>query len=124
MLVTCHDDLDRSVSDRLYPVFMEEPWGPKHIATAYAVIHAAVPPDGLTCEPVHRVSLDTGEAWFVEHLVTTWYLGVYYHAERPTRRLLYEEALMFGPVADLLPIPLIEAVPYGDWSVPPAGQPR
>lgn len=120
-LVTCRDDLDPAVTARLFPLFMDEPWGPKHIATAYSRLRAAAISQGTFCPPGAGVDLGAEERWFVEHLLTTWYLGVYYHVDLPTRRMTYEGALMFDAVAGFLPLPLVERVSFGAWAQPPPG---
>ena len=60
-----------------------------------------------------------GQAWFTSHLLSTWYLGIYYHEQRPTRRVAYETALMFDAIRGRLPIPFVEATGFGVWSEPP-----
>ena len=126
-LVTLHDDLDPDTVERMYKVFMDEPWGPEHtvrlhdkITTALAagVARKKRPP---MKNPAWK--LDDGEKWFADHLLTTWYLGIYYHAERPTQRIAYENALMFAPLRGLMPIPYLEPVGFGNWAEPPKDAP-
>lgn len=124
--VTCRPDLSREDSRILYPVFMKEPWGTKHISTAFAEIRDALtgrtPPPALP-EIITSGALGEGEAWFVKHLLTTWYLGIYYH-ETGDRRLLYEGALMFEAIADTHPIPGFSDREYGFWAEKPEPRPE
>jgi len=125
-LVAGRDELDMAAARKLYPVFMQEPWGPKHIATAFTEIYdvltnaegplsvAAIVRDGQIGE---------GETWFVSHLLTTWYLGIYYHEAR-VERLLYEDALMWERVGAWKVIPGIPSETSRQWMDPPAGHKR
>lgn len=111
-LVTAHDNLDSDTMSAMYKVFTVEPWGPEHMTGLYAKLTAALKggkPDALT----------EGEAWFARHLLTTWYLGIYYHENHPPLRITYDHALMFAPVQGVIPVPLLEAAPFGSWSEKP-----
>ena len=124
-LVTLHDDLDEDACADMHKVFLDEPWGAEHIVRLYRKIRQALE-KGVTREKSPGMKdadwkLDDAEKWFAEHLLTTWYLGIYYHQERPTRRITYENALMFAAIEGVLPIPLIEPVGFGNWSEPPPG---
>ena len=116
--------LDVKLVRRMYEIFMEEPWGPKHIGHAYATLYEALAHTGEKLEerreppPVSR--LGSGERWFVSHLVTTWYLGIYYHEQRPTRRITRSGALMYAALRGLAPVPYTESSGYGAWAVPPS----
>jgi hypothetical protein len=121
-LVTCRARLDPAAARKMYPVFMEEPWGPKHIATAYEGLRKALARAPGPCsapELIGAGALGKGERWFCAHLLTTWYLGIYYH-ERKTVRLLYDDALMWESVRGLTTIPGLTGGPPGYWTKPPA----
>jgi Membrane bound FAD containing D-sorbitol dehydrogenase len=122
-IVLMRSNLDKAGARKLYDVFVEEPWGPKHIGHAYAVLRrelAQTRRHGGAVGPLSLSRLEDGERWFVKHLLTTWYLGVYYHAERPTQRLLYDEALMFDAIRGVIPVPFLEATGFGAWAEPPS----
>ena len=53
-------------------------------------------------------ALAPGERWFVSHLVSIWYLGVYYHEQRSIQRITSDGALMYEAVRGLLPAPYVE----------------
>lgn len=119
--VTLRDDLPPRALADMYKVFMDEPWGPEHMTGLLGKIKK-----GLKNRPSLKDKswdFSEGESWFAGHLLTTWYLGVYYHQERPTQRILYEDALMFKPLAGLIPVPFIEPIGYGAWAEKPAGAP-
>jgi len=122
--VTLRETLDADAMQKMYDVFMEEPWAKEHAAGIHKKITSA-----LTVNlDQKRLALKDdswkftdGEKWFAEHLLTTWYLGIYYHQEKPEQRILYEESLMFEAIDGLLPIPFLENVGYGAWTQPPEG---
>jgi Membrane bound FAD containing D-sorbitol dehydrogenase len=122
-IVLMRSKLDEAIARKLFDVFSDEPWGLKHIGHAYAVLRNEVvaannrKQDG----PAPLSRLGEGEQWFVGHLVTTWYLGIYYHEQRPTQRITYAGALMFDAVTGLLPVTYFESVGYGSWIAPPDG---
>jgi hypothetical protein len=121
-LVLAREHLDITLTQRMYEVFADEPWGRKHIGHAYAALREAIareawsPRSGDT-PPLAR--LDPGERWFVSHLVTTWYLGIYYHEQRPTQRITHDGALMYTALKDLAPVPYVEGYGFGRWADPP-----
>lgn len=106
------DNLDGDTARRLYDVFMKEPWGVEHMTGLYAKLQSAL--------AGKKQELTEGEKWFSGHLLTTWYLGVYYHESSPPLRLAYDTALMFRAGDGVIPVPLVESVSYGDWAKKPA----
>jgi hypothetical protein len=107
-------DIDLRVARKIFDVMMEEPHGPMHISAAYAAMQAV----SGRVRPAE--SLRGAERWFVSHLVTTWYLGIYYHEKRPTQRISSEGALMHQAVRERLVVPYIERTGFGAWVDPPA----
>ena len=119
-LVTCRTALDQEMARRMYPLFLDEPWGPEHITKSYRAISALVPemPEPVGVAACFKgARLGKGEAWFVSHLLTTWYLGIYYHEERPTRRVGYETALMFDPIREDIPVWFTGSREINYWAV-------
>lgn len=125
-IVLIQADLDQVVARQLYDLFMAEPWGPKHIGTAYAALRETFTKRGQRGgkEMVAQTPLPVGEQWFISHLVTTWYVGVYYHPERPTRWITLRGAMMFRAVRDLIPERFYESVGFGGWTNPPGPESR
>lgn len=121
-LVTLRSSLDIPTAERMYPLFMVEPWGPHHISSSYLQILniIGIPPyTELPDAKVIRNKLGKGQAWFTSHLLTTWYLGIYYHEQRQTQRVAYETALMFEAVRGGATVPFVEATGFGGWINPP-----
>ena len=125
-IILVQADLDQGVARRLYDLFMAEPWGPKHIATAYAALRKTFTDSGQHGgqETFAQTQLPYGETWFISHLVTTWYVGVYYHPERSTQWITLNRALMFRAVRDLVPERYRESVGFGSWAHPPGSASR
>lgn len=117
-IVTLREHLDESAARRMYPLFMEEPWGAHHIHSTYTqllgLIGQADRKQGIPFE-LTKGGLGKGQAWFADHLLTTWYLGVYYHARMPPLRVAYTEAIMFDAVAPTLPQRFVEGTGFGAW---------
>jgi hypothetical protein len=123
-LVTVRRRLDRNATRAMYPLFMDEPWGAKHIAASYMGLRKALAsaPRGSTApQLIIADALGDSEKWFCTHLYTTWYLGIYYH-ERKTVRVLYEHALMWDAVRDVSGIPGVTRRRLGSWREPPAAR--
>ena len=121
-LVTARDQLDQQMAEKMYPLFMAEPWGAHHISSTYQQILAFTdnPIDGQSASVLpDRSRLDEGQAWFADHLLATWYLGVYYHESSPTQRVGHEYCLMFDAIRNKLPIPYVEATGFGGWATVP-----
>jgi hypothetical protein len=120
-IVLIEADLDRTVARQLYDLFMAEPWGPKHIASCYAALSTTFLARGQRGgqETFAQTKLPYGETWFISHLVTTWYVGVYYHPERPTKWITLNRAMMYRSVGGLVPKPYEESVGFGHWANPP-----
>lgn len=121
-LVTGRSKLSRDIAQDMFPFFMEEPYGPKHIAETYARILNGLSDPQLpktVPELLAMGYLNSAETWFADHVLTTWYLGIYYH-ERLVKRLTYEGSLMWEAVADLVPIQGFSDKEHGYWAKPPA----
>ena len=122
-LVTLQADLNNETVNKMYEVIADEPWGKEHLVDAYRAIRIALDAEGSKPDvyPNNQpnITLTDGERWFIDHILTTWYLGIYYHQERPTQRIAYENALMFTTIRDLVPIPYIDAVGFGGWTDKP-----
>lgn len=118
-IITLRDNLDKQTTERMYKVFMDEPWGPNYILRLYNKLSVAIGNKKRLPLKDPAWQLDDGEKWFAGHLLTTWYLGIYYHEKRPTQRITFEHALMFDSVRDSIPIPYFENTPFGEWGNPP-----
>jgi hypothetical protein len=120
-IVLIQADLDRAVARQMYDLFIAEPYGGKHIATAYAALRASFLALGQHggADTVAQAKLPYGETWFISHLVTTWYVGVYYHPERPTHWITLGGAMMYRAARGLVPKPYEESVGFGNWARPP-----
>jgi len=121
-LVTLREQLVEPVARRMFPLFMEEPWGRHHIHSTYAQLLVLLGVSTGKLVHIHPVAFDRlgkGQAWFASHLLTTWYLGVYYHESSVPVRVAHSEALMYAAVAPVLPAPFAGATGYGLWGEPP-----
>ncbi len=113
-MVTLQKHLDADTVADMYKVFISEPWGKEHIISLYNKLV-----QNFSNPNSQKIKLNDGEKWFTNHLLTTWYLGVYYHQERPTKRITYEFALQHQLINDIIPIPFIEAGGFNSWEEEP-----
>lgn len=122
-IVLMRTDLDIPFARQMFQLFLREPWGPKHVSTAYAALRNVVITRAQRGgrEAVEQATLPYGERWFISHLVTTWYTGVYYHPEEPTQWMTLHGAVMFDPTRGLIPKPYEQSVGFGKWADPPKG---
>lgn len=120
-IVLMREHIDLAIARQLYEMFLNEPWGSKHIATAYSMLREIfIAQKGAGgSATVARAALPQGESWFISHLVTTWYVGVYYHPERPTKWITLQHALMFDAARNIVPARFRESVGFGGWAEPP-----
>jgi len=121
-LVTCRETLNEDVARKMYPLFLDEPWGPEHIRSTYMALRSAVLAQAAKREMpelVEGASLREAERWFVSHLLATWYLGIYNHHERPTQRITYEGALMYDALQGAIPVWFSGERTPGYWTEPP-----
>lgn len=121
-IITARALLDKAAAQKIYAVFIHEPWAKEHIIDCYKKLLILLDRAQLMYPPytTHiRNQLNASEKWFISHLLTTWYTGIYYHESAPTQRILYQQALMFDALSQTYPIPLVEAIGYGGWATPP-----
>ena len=119
-LVTGTTKLERETAQQILNCIQNEPWGKEHLGQiarkllpAYAT--ETLPTDRLVLLDPKR--FEEGERWFIGHLLTTWFTGVYYH--QTSRVISYEHALMFAALDDIRPSPSYCAGEFGYWSKPP-----
>lgn len=113
-LLTQRAQLDRSLTQQIYHLMLDEPWGAHHIATTYAQLLGAL------SSPESQAVLGQGQAWFASHVLTTWYLGVYYHERIPPQRVTHTGALMFDAMGTAYPPRFVSGTGYAGWQALPA----
>lgn len=117
-IVTFRSDLHEPTLEAIFQVFRDEPWMTEHTLTSYQqlkpFLREDVPP---TRNP--KLELGEGQKWFTDHLLTTWFLGIYYHDRTEPIRVAYEQALLFDATKETRPIPLINATGPRGWASKP-----
>lgn len=115
--------LDRETARLILEHIRSEPWGKEHLAQIAAKMMPAVSGSPL---PASRQQLldplryTEGERWFIGHLLTTWFTGIYYH-QTGNHVIAYRDALMHVALQDVRSIPGHCEGRFGFWSDPPAG---
>lgn len=123
--VTYREHLSKDAAQKLYKIFENEPWGKEHIVQVYNKIRRSIQKSQNSYDLSQLLKSDLfndGEKWFISHVITTWYLGVYYHETSDDTRVLYEDALMFESLDGIAPIPYRGNITYGQWEYVPEGK--
>lgn len=121
--VTGRTEIDRDLLQSAFELMRGEPWGNKHIATAFRDLDTALAEKSAganVSDLVSQGALQEHERWFVSHLLETLYTGVYEHDGKLVR-IAWENALMNSVVADYRAVPGEDA-PWrrpGYWSEEP-----
>lgn len=123
-ILTGTDDLDADFAQRIYNLIAAEPWGIEHIAQVAEKLKVASASGVIT--PLEQEELlapdhfSAGERWFINHLLTTWLSGIYYH-QIGDQVVTYQHALMNTALIGV-------RAPYGQcggtfgyWSDAPTG---
>lgn len=122
-IITGTKHLDREAATQVLAAIRAEPWGKEHLAQIAAKL---IPSLSDTPLPTDRQMLldpkrfGDGERWFIGHLLTTWFTGIYYH-QSGNRVVAYKNALMHAALEDVRPIPGHCNGVFGFWSEPPKG---
>lgn len=122
-IVTGVSALDRDTAQKILHLIRAEPWGKEHLGQIAAKLlpeWAAQPLPDTRQELFEPSRFSDGERWFIGHLMTTWFTGVYYH-QIGNHVVAYRDALMHVALQDVRPIPGHCDGTFGFWSEPPAG---
>lgn len=114
--------LDRETARQILDLIRAEPWGKEHLGQIAAKLLPSGPEAGLSGargELLDPRRFTDGERWFIGHLLTTWFTGVYYH-QIGNHVVAYREALMHVALQDVRPAPGHCGGEFGYWSEPPA----
>ena len=122
--VTCRRELDKAIAQKMFPLFQAEPWGKNHLASTYEKLQTKLRhrnEEGSILEMMNTEVLGEGEVWFASHILTTWYLGIYYHESREPVRVTYEGALVWQALDGWTNPPGFTTLEPGHWSKEPTG---
>lgn len=123
--LTGSEELTSNFTAQFLPYFLDEPWGEKHIRTAFQIIDDNAPPalqgPGGVVELLSEEAFPAGEKWFLNHLATTLYTGVYYHERIRPVQVTTSGALVWDIVDDLVTRPGQAGLVPGYWAEPPIG---
>lgn len=122
-IITGAKQLDRETAMQILAVIRAEPWGKEHLAQIAAKLMPSLSDSTLPTD--RRALLDPkrfgdGERWFIGHLLTTWFTGIYYH-QSGNRVVAYKNALMHAALEDVRPVPGHCNGVFGFWTEPPKG---
>lgn len=117
-VLTGTDQLDRETAGKILERLQTEPWGREHLAQITPKI---LGPDAPTDRQklFDKTRYTEGEHWFIGHVLTTWFTGIYYH--QTNYAISYRYALMHAAIQDVRPVPGHCNGEFGFWSQPPQG---
>lgn len=121
--ITCRQELSMEVAEKIFPLIQAEPWGKEHLVSTYQKIKTSFDQQGgqeSVPAMIEAGVLGKGETWFVSHLLTTWYLGIYYHESREPVRVAFEDALVWQAFTDWKSAPGFSSLEPGHWATKPA----
>lgn len=122
-VVTGVGQLDRETARKILDLIRAEPWGKEHLAQIgekFLPVRSDKPLPPSRQQLFDPGRFAEGERWFIGHLLTTWFTGVYYH-QTGNHVVAYRNALMHVALQDVRPIPGHCEGTFGFWSEPPAG---
>ncbi len=118
--LTGKDRLDENTAERIYDLIRTEPWGPQHVVQVAEKLKISTP-DILALERESLLNPDrysAGERWFINHLLTTWLTGIYYH-QNGNKVVSYRHALMFTSLDGVSQPRSLCGGSFGFWSEAP-----
>lgn len=125
--ITQVDRLDNETGQKIYSHIFSEPWGKEHLLQIeekwrelQAENQSVVTLKQLLATKHFQSENAKGERWFMDHLLTTWFTGIYYH-QSGNHVITYRNALMHTALEDVRPVPGYCAGPFGYWAKPPEG---
>lgn len=125
--ITQTDQLGMETGRKIYSHILNEPWGKEHVQQIVgrwnelqAEYPSAVTLEQLLATRHFQSEAAKGERWFIGHLLTTWFTGIYYH-QSGNHVITYQGALMHKVLEDVRPIPGSCVDPFGYWAEPPQG---
>lgn len=117
-ILTYQDDLKHGYAEKIYKVFLEEPWSAKHINTVVTVIKEYSSHNNRAFDIHDAMSVglfEENETWFISHLIYTWFTGIYYFTGKD-QRIAYHDALINTVLDGLYVIPTYSDQAPGFWS--------
>jgi hypothetical protein len=121
-ILTGADKLDAPTAQRFYDLFAEEPWGKEHLAQVAEKLKLPQSSIEISKSELKRLldfkMFSNGERWFINHFLTTWMTGIYYH-QVGDKIVTYQKALMFTALDGIRPSPGVCSGKFGYWSEAP-----
>lgn len=119
--------LDQETALKILELIRAEPWGENHLAQIGRRVLPVFSDIPLSTAARQQLfdsrRFSEGERWFIGHLLTTWFIGIYYH-QTGDHLIDYRGALMHVALQDIRSIPGHCDGVFGFWSEPPAGARR
>lgn len=115
--------LDLDIARTIFDYLQAEPWGKEHLEQITVKLSPLLMAESMVVprwQLLHPTRFNETEHWFVQHILTTWYTGIYYF-EGASQFVAYQRALMNVALQDVRPIPGFSNGDFGFWGEPPTG---
>jgi hypothetical protein len=121
-LLTGTSHLNLDIARKIQALIVAEPWGREHLTQVAAKLKFLNSAAGAQTplQAIDSLRFSSGERWFINHLLTTWITGIYYH-QIGVQLVTYQQALMFTALDGVRPPPGQCMGEFGYWSSAPAG---
>lgn len=115
--------LDMEIAREIFKRFQAEPWGKEHLEKITVKLTPLLMAESLVVprwQLLHPTRFTETEHWFIQHILTTWYTGIYYFEDK-AEFIAYKRALMNVALQDVMPTPGFSESAFGFWTQLPPG---
>lgn len=115
--------LDLEIAREIFTHLLAEPWGKEHLEQITVKLSPLLMAESMVVprwQLLHPTRFTGTEHWFIQHILTTWYTGIYYF-EDTSLFVAYQRALMNVALQDVMPTPGFSDGAFGFWSQLPPG---
>lgn len=119
--ITARSELNQSAALELFEYFRKEEWGWFIAARVYTNIRKELKITTVSVpEILSKNRFPELDQWYCRHILDAWYEGMYRY-DGSEVRLIYDKALMWTVLEDVLPVQGLSDKEYGYWEEPPEG---
>ncbi|MDD2721894.1 MAG: sugar dehydrogenase complex small subunit [Gallionella sp.] len=123
VFLTGEKNLDLEIARNIYDHLRAEPWGREHLEQIAVKLSPLLMAESMVIprwQLLHPTRFTETDHWFIQHILTTWYTGIYYF-EDTSLFIAYQRALMNVALRDVMPTPGFSDMEFGAWSGLPVG---
>jgi hypothetical protein len=117
--ICCRHELNLEDTKKIFSVFEKEPYVKEHMKRSFQLIKDKyiINSESTDFKSIwSEIPEQDGIKWFIGHVFTTWYLGIYYYEGIEPQKILHETSLMYLDMHDLGTVPFINPIGYAAWA--------